>query len=151
MDQVWIDEAWLGESDALTAAVAEQAAAYESQIAELYEELAGGIPEQVLAHALAYADRLAREDGLAEVGAWGVPVETFTIDVHRESTRKLVEYWVHGEGAAKIRWGTPGSMKRCIRHLRKHVALSPGGLCAEYHRLATGEWPTEHGKAGIPS
>lgn len=107
------------------------------------------IPAEVLRWAHELAERLAREDGIGELGAWGVP--TFAIDIHRESTRKLVEYWVHGEGAAKIRWGTPGSMKRCIRHLRKYVALSPGGLCAEYHRLATGEWPTEHGKAGIPS
>jgi len=110
-----------------------------------------GVPPEVLAYSAELAERLVREDGIAEVGAWGVPVETFAIDMTRESTRKLVEYWVHGEGAAKVRWGTPGSMKRCIRHLRKYVHHEPGGLCAEYHRLATGEWPTEYGKAGIPS
>lgn len=52
----------------------------------------------------------------------------------------LRDYWIAGKGAAKIRWGTEGSMKRCIRHLREYVH-DPGGLCATYHRMATGEWP----------
>lgn len=52
----------------------------------------------------------------------------------------LREYWVRGPGASKIRWGTDGSMKRCIRSLTKYVK-NPGGLCAEYHHAATGEWP----------
>jgi hypothetical protein len=89
------------------------------------------------------ADELAREDGFERVGS-------FAIAIPNAATARLIEYWVHGEGAAKVRWGTTGAMKRCIRHLRKHV-IEPGGLCAELHRAATGEWPTEHGKAGIPS
>lgn len=52
----------------------------------------------------------------------------------------LRNYWVRGEGAAKIRWGTDGSMQRCIRYLSDYV-VDPGGLCAEYHHAATGEWP----------
>lgn len=52
----------------------------------------------------------------------------------------LREYWVRGPGAARIRWGTDGSMSRCIRYLSEYVR-NPGGLCAEYHRAATGEWP----------
>lgn len=52
----------------------------------------------------------------------------------------LRDYWVRGEGAAKIRWGTEGSMSRCIRYLSEYVR-DPGGLCAEYHHAATGEWP----------
>lgn len=52
----------------------------------------------------------------------------------------LRNYWIRGKGAAKIRWGTSGSMKRCIRQLRKYV-VNPGGLCATYHKVATGEWP----------
>lgn len=50
---------------------------------------------------------------------------------------QLRDYWVYGEGAAKIRWNTEGDGTRCIRHLRKYVR-DPGGLCQEYHRLATG-------------
>lgn len=102
------------------------------------------MPPEVLAWATALAGRLALEDN------WE-PGETFAIDLTKESTRRVTEYWVHGKGAqTKIHWGVKGSMQRCIRHLRGKVR-EPGGLCAEYHRLATGEWPTEHGKAGIPS
>jgi 2'-5' RNA ligase len=53
---------------------------------------------------------------------------------------QLRDYWVHGPGAAKIGWGTDGSMKRCMLELGKYVK-DPGGLCAEYHHRATGEWP----------
>ncbi len=59
-------------------------------------------------------------------------------------------YWTHGAGAAKIRWGTDGSFARCVTQLSKHVTR-PQGLCAEYHKAATGEWPTQGGKKGIPS
>jgi hypothetical protein len=54
------------------------------------------------------------------------------------ASHNLRDYWVHGEGAVKIRWGTEGDGTRCIRHLRKYVR-DPGGLCQEYHRLATGK------------
>lgn len=66
---------------------------------------------------------------------------------------KLFAYWTHGAGAAKIRWGTSGSFMRCVHHLERHVPpnYSVRGLCANLHKRATGEWPTEHGKAGIPS
>jgi 2'-5' RNA ligase len=51
---------------------------------------------------------------------------------------QLRDYWVHGPGALKIRWNTEGDGTRCIRYLRKYVK-DPGGLCQEYHRLATGK------------
>lgn len=57
-----------------------------------------------------------------------------------QSDAKLREHWVHGEGAAKIRWGTGGDFDRCVRQLRKYVR-DPEGLCAEYHKEATGVWP----------
>ena len=56
------------------------------------------------------------------------------------SDRRLREYWTHGEGAAKIRWGTPGDFKRCVRHLEKYVTR-PEGLCNEYHVEAVGAPP----------
>ena len=28
---------------------------------------------------------------------------------------QLASWWEHGEGAAKIAWGTPGSFMRCVR------------------------------------
>lgn len=59
----------------------------------------------------------------------------------------LRNYWVRGEGAAKIGWGTDGSFDRCVGFLSEHVK-NPQGLCAEYHKAATGEWPAEK---GVPS
>lgn len=58
--------------------------------------------------------------------------------------RGLRRYWTKGAGAAKIRWGTDGSFNRCVLQLGKHVKR-PQGLCAEYHKEATGEWPAEKG------
>ena len=63
-----------------------------------------------------------------------------------KSGHDLRNYWVHGEGAAKISWGTEGSFKRCVGYLGEHVK-NPEGLCAEYHHAATGEWP----RGGVPS
>lgn len=59
-------------------------------------------------------------------------------------SHNLRDYWVRGEGAAKIGWGTDGSFARCVAQLGKHVK-NPQGLCAEYHHAATGEWPAEKG------
>lgn len=56
------------------------------------------------------------------------------------SDAKLREYWLTGAGAAKIGWDTPGDFTRCVKHLRKYVS-DPQGLCAEYHKEATGVWP----------
>jgi hypothetical protein len=54
----------------------------------------------------------------------------------------LRDHWVRGEGAARIRWGTPGDFDRCVRQLAEHVR-DPEGLCAEYHHEAVGKWPGE--------
>jgi hypothetical protein len=56
------------------------------------------------------------------------------------SDQALRDYWVHGKGAGKIKWGADGDFDRCVRHLGKYVT-DPKGLCAEYHRDATGQWP----------
>lgn len=58
------------------------------------------------------------------------------------STERLMQYWSHGEGAAKIGWNSPGDFARCETELGKYV--SPGqlkGLCANLHHRATGFWP----------
>lgn len=57
-------------------------------------------------------------------------------------TQRLMEYWAHGEGAKKIRWGVDGDFDRCVRHLGKYV--EPGvvkGLCSNLHQRATGARP----------
>lgn len=60
---------------------------------------------------------------------------------HPKATRRLRRYWAHGKGAAKIRWFTKGSMRRCIRQLKKYFPQNAGGYCANLHEYVTGEWP----------
>lgn len=46
------------------------------------------------------------------------------------ATERLKRYWTIGKGAAKIRWGTPGSWTRCHRHLMKYMTPSvAAGYC----------------------
>ena len=81
-----------------------------------------------------------------ETEAW--PAETATFAVGEQGAGKLMDYWAHGKGAAKIRWGTDGSFARCVRKLRKYFPQNTKGLCANLHHKATGEWPAEK---GLPS
>lgn len=60
---------------------------------------------------------------------------------------QLKEYWLVGEGAAKIRWGTPGSFDRCVRALRGDFPQDPEGLCANLYHDATGKWPGQQASA----
>ena len=59
--------------------------------------------------------------------------------VHANS---LENYWKHGEGAAKIRWGTPGDWTRCERHLDGKVGSERAKrICAQWHMERVGYWP----------
>lgn len=62
-----------------------------------------------------------------------------------QATARLRSYWTHGEGAAKIDWGTPGDFDRCVLELGKYVEDAKG-LCASYHHDALGIWPATHAK-----
>jgi hypothetical protein len=53
---------------------------------------------------------------------------------------RLRQYWLHGKGAAKIRWGTPGDWTRCYKHLSKHMGPRAKGYCQLMHGRATGTW-----------
>jgi len=66
-------------------------------------------------------------------------------DTHPADTERLHEYWVHGEGAAKIRWGEPGDFDRCVRHLGKYIG-DPQGYCNLAHHAALGIYPATHAK-----
>jgi phage head maturation protease len=59
------------------------------------------------------------------------------------ATERLHAYWVHGEGAAKIRWGEPDDFARCTAELGKYIK-DPEGYCNLAHHEATGMWPAEH-------
>lgn len=60
--------------------------------------------------------------------------------------RNLINYWVHGKGAAKIQWGSEGGFRRCV--VMVGPKLPPGidvkGMCANLHKAAAGKWPGEH-------
>lgn len=56
---------------------------------------------------------------------------------------QLKRYWLRGEGAAKIRWGTPGAFDRCVRNLADEFPQDVKGLCANLYHEATGHWPGE--------
>lgn len=69
---------------------------------------------------------------------------------HPRATARIRRYWVHGKGAAKIRWGEPHDFYRCRRQLRKYVQ-NPSwldGLCANMHKEALGIWPGQHAGEG---
>ena len=59
------------------------------------------------------------------------------------ATERLHAYWVHGEGAAKIRWGQPGDFDRCVLELGKYIK-DPQGYCNLAHKEATGMYPAQH-------
>ena len=54
------------------------------------------------------------------------------------AARRLKRYWLYGPGAAKIRWGTPGDWRRCVRHLSKYMGPRAKGYCQLRHKDATG-------------
>jgi hypothetical protein len=75
-------------------------------------------------------------------------VPNILMPVAAASADSLREYWVHGPGARKIRWGEKNDFYRCVRQLKSHVA-DPKGLCNTYHREALGVAPGQEGvKAG---
>lgn len=88
--------------------------------------------------------------GTLLASAWNTTVETDTAvaNAARETLQSrmdpdLKRYWLSGEGAAKIRWGTPGAFKRCVSNLREHFPQATEGLCANLYHEATGHWPGE--------
>ena len=64
-------------------------------------------------------------------------------DHHGGNAGRLHEYWVHGEGAAKIAWGTPGDFDRCVARLGKYIH-DPEGYCNLAHKAALGIYPATH-------
>lgn len=65
-------------------------------------------------------------------------------DFQSKMPAQLKRYWLTGEGAAKIGWGTPGSFDRCVSSLRDDFPQDPEGLCANLYHEATGKWPGQN-------
>lgn len=94
----------------------------------------------VKASAALSADEMRDRMGLAPVTADAV--------AHTRTPRQLEDYWVHGIGAAKIRWGEGNDWYRCVAQLSKYVH-NPHvvkGQCNSLHKIATGLWPATHDK-----
>lgn len=93
--------------------------------------------EIVLASGLGLLDARATDDyGMVLVSA-GVPGIADTPS-DWAAVRRLKNYWLHGAGAAKIRWGTPGDWTRCNRNLTKYMGTRAKGYCQNLHREAVG-------------
>lgn len=60
----------------------------------------------------------------------------------------LKRYWGQGQGAAKIRWNTPGDFTRCTRQLHKYLGSRARGYCARLHKDRTGVWPGDRRNVG---
>jgi hypothetical protein len=65
-----------------------------------------------------------------------------------KGTKKLHDYWIHGKGAGKIRWGQSGDFDRCVREVGSEIGESDPGklrfikqICAQWHKDATGATP----------
>lgn len=81
------------------------------------------------------------------------PVETKAAggaDKNRGGAEQLRAYWVHGAGAAKIGWNTPGDFDRCVAELAEHMGERAKGYCNLRHHDATGGWPGDHSKGYTP-
>lgn len=57
-----------------------------------------------------------------------------------KGAEQLRQYWLHGKGAVKIKWGAPGDWKRCVKHLSKYMNERATGYCNLLHARATGAW-----------
>lgn len=72
------------------------------------------------------------------------------LDRNRGNAERLRRYWLHGPGAAKIRWGVKGDWRRCYRQLFKHLGPRAKGYCQLRHKEATGLWTGDRlHRAGI--
>lgn len=61
------------------------------------------------------------------------------------SAERLRQYWLHGKGALKIKWGVSGDWRRCYRHLRKYLGVRAKGYCQLMHKRATGMYTGDKG------
>lgn len=68
------------------------------------------------------------------------------VDRNKGNAEKLRQYWTHGEGAMKIRWGQKGDWNRCVRHLAKYLGPRAKGYCQLRHKDALGMYTATHAK-----
>jgi hypothetical protein len=106
-------------------------------------------PEAAKRHIIKRAKELGADDLIPET--WAGSVEEFAPGTHDgpgwitdpKPTQRIRDYWVHGKGAAKIRWGQPGDFNRCRTQLAKYIQNPEwlAGTCANMHKEAILLWP----------
>lgn len=81
---------------------------------------------------------------------------TASVRAHLTGGAQLARYWSHGEGAAKVGWGTPGDFDRCVVEVGKYMTKDRAkGYCNLRHHDALGIYPSQHkdvyaGSASLP-
>ncbi|HMM95389.1 2'-5' RNA ligase family protein [Phycicoccus sp.] len=71
-------------------------------------------------------------------------------DRNRGNAERLRHYWVRGEGAARIGWGTDGDFMRCVAELTPHLGVRAKGYCNLRHQEAVGAPPGKgHGHKAL--
>lgn len=108
-------------------------------LVELTEEELGGVLSQVDS-APADGAPVPADDAPAETAGGALLADAPLTVSPNPKAEKLRRYWSSGEGAAKIRWGTPGDWKRCVSHLSKYMGLRSKGYCQNLHKRNTGVW-----------
>jgi hypothetical protein len=66
----------------------------------------------------------------------------------RGNAETLRRYWSTGQGAAQIRWGTPGDWTRCTKQLHKYLGARAKGYCQLLHIRNTGVGTGSRANAG---
>ncbi|WP_435244707.1 HK97 family phage prohead protease [Streptomyces sioyaensis] len=67
------------------------------------------------------------------------------IDKNRGDAEQLRHWYVHGEGAAQIAWGTAGDFDRCVTIAGRHMSPDKAkGYCNLRHRDAIDIYPATH-------
>jgi 2'-5' RNA ligase/phage head maturation protease len=69
-------------------------------------------------------------------------------DKNKGDAEQLRDWYVHGEGASDIAWGTPGDFDRCVAIAGKHMSPQDAkGYCNLRHHDAMGIYPATHAAA----
>ena len=121
----------------------------EATYQEVLEQVDGtpDIPEDVAEDGQIDATAPASAETPPVAASSGAPERVLTLvsaggaDRNRGGAEHLRRYWTVGKGGLKIRWGTPGDWRRCVRNLSKYLGPRAKGYCALRHHEMNGMWP----------
>lgn len=126
-----------------------QRAADEAAEAAAAEEESG--EDGVVGSVYTVLDQICRENQEAELLAMIAASPVRKAANKAAGAERLRQYWMKGEGALKIRWGTKGDWRRCVRQLTKYLGPRSKGYCNLLHARVTGTWPNSKGAKKVPN